>query len=90
MTIKKSMAEYVLLMTAMLSLSLSSRAEDNQTNLPGSEKLTGTPIGSSSGSANGPEYAFDSKIGTYYASSSSSRTWVGLDLGRPCVISHVG
>ena len=62
-------------------------------------KLTGTPIGSpsydyatgrSSTTVNLPACAFDGDISTFYASYNKSRTWVGLDLGTPHVITRVG
>lgn len=66
---------------------------------PSAEKLTGTPIGSTSidyntnrpsTTVNTPACAFDGDTRTFYASYDRSRTWVGLDLGRPCVITKVG
>ena len=63
------------------------------------EKLSGTPIGSTSvdystGKAsttvNTPACAFDGDTKTFYASFDRSRTWVGLDLGTPHVITRVG
>ena len=66
---------------------------------PVSEKLTGTPIGSpnidystnqSSSTVNTPAHAFDGDYDTFYASMDRSRTWVGLDLGTPHVITKVG
>ena len=66
---------------------------------PTSEKLTGTPIGSpnidyntsqSSETVNTPADAFDGNFNTFYASMDRSRTWVGLDLGTPHVITKVG
>ena len=62
-------------------------------------KLSGTPIGSisidySSGTqsttVNTPACAFDGNTKTFYASYARSRTWVGLDLGTPHVITKVG
>ena len=62
-------------------------------------KLSGTPIGSTSvdystGKAsttvNTPACAFDGDTKTFYASYDRSRTWVGLDLGAPHVITKVG
>ena len=62
-------------------------------------KLTGTPIGSpnvdydtnqSSTTVNTPADAFDGNFSTFYASMDRSRTWVGLDLGTPHVITMVG
>ena len=62
-------------------------------------KLTGTPIGSTSvdyttGSpsttANTPQCAFDGDLKSFYASYDRSFTWVGLDLGKPHVITRVG
>ncbi len=63
------------------------------------EKLTGTPIGSTnwdygtsapSETVNTPAHAFDGDYETFYASQDRSRTWVGLDLGEPHVITYVG
>jgi len=60
--------------------------------------LTGTPIGSvsvdyttgaASTTINTPRDAFDNNINTYYASYDRSNTWVGLDLGKPCVIQSI-
>ena len=64
-----------------------------------SVKLSGTPIGSpnvdydtnqSSTTVNTPAHAFDGNYNTFYASMDRSRTWVGLDLGTPHVITRVG
>ena len=64
-----------------------------------SNKLTGTPIGSTSidyntstpsTTVNTPACAFDGDTKTFYASYDRSRTWVGLDLGSPHVITKVG
>ncbi len=64
-----------------------------------SSKLIGTPIGSpnvdystgnSSSTVNTPAHAFDGDYNTFYASMDRSRTWVGLDLGTPHVITRVG
>ena len=64
-----------------------------------STKLSGTPIGSpnfdydtssSSETVNTPAHAFDGDYNTFYASYDRSRTWVGLDLGTPHVITKVG
>ena len=66
---------------------------------PTAAKLSGTPIGSTSvdystGKAsttvNAPACAFDGNTKTFYASYDRSRTWVGLDLGAPHVITRVG
>ena len=63
------------------------------------EKLSGTPIGSTSvdystgkqsTTVNTPACAFDGNTKTFYASYDRSRTWVGLDLGTPHVITKVG
>ena len=68
-------------------------------NTPTSTKLSGTPIGSpnidygtnqSSSTVNTPAHAFDGDYNTFYASMDRSRTWVGLDLGKACVITKVG
>ena len=63
-------------------------------------KLTGTIIGSpkgynfstgySSSSVNIRDCAFDGDFDTYFAASSSSGGWVGLDLGKSYVITRVG
>ena len=67
--------------------------------VPVSEKLTGTPIGSpnidystnqSSSTVNTPAHAFDGNYDTFYASMDRARTWVGLDLGTAHVITKVG
>lgn len=64
-----------------------------------SNLLHGTPMGSpsvdySNGSisttVNQPANAFDGDLNTYYASYDRSYTWVGLDLGKPCIITRVG
>lgn len=63
------------------------------------KKLSGTPIGSTSidygtgnpsTTVNTPDCAFDGNTKTFYASYDRSRTWVGLDLGSPHVITKVG
>lgn len=67
--------------------------------VPVSEKLSGTPIGSpnvdystnkSSETVNTPAHAFDGDFNTFYASMDRSRTYVGLDLGTAHVITKVG
>ena len=61
--------------------------------------LMGTPIGSTnidydtnqpSETVNTLACAFDGDFSTFYASMERSRTWVGLDLGSPHVITRVG
>lgn len=61
--------------------------------------LTGMPMGSPavdysngqiSTTVNQPSNAFDGDLNTYYASYDRSYTWVGMDLGAPHVITHVG
>ena len=64
------------------------------------EKLSGTIIGTeasvdySTGSVsttvNNRECAFDGDFDTFFASFARSKTWIGLDLGSPHVISRVG
>lgn len=64
------------------------------------QRLTGTVIGTEasvdyntgavSSTVNNRECAFDGDIDTYFASYERSRTWVGLDLGEPHVITGVG
>ncbi|MCR4920197.1 MAG: CotH kinase family protein [Bacteroidaceae bacterium] len=65
----------------------------------GGTLLSGTPIGSPavdystgniSTTVNQPANAFDGNTTTFYASYDRSRTWVGLDLGEPYVITAVG
>ena len=80
------------LLLLMSSFSLKSFAQD--------ELLTGTVIGTeetidySNGQAsttvNTAADAFDGDLSTYFASYERSRTWVGLDLGEPHVITRVG
>ena len=63
-------------------------------------KLTGTIIGSpkgynystgsSSSSVNIRDCAFDGDLNTYFAASSTSGGWVGLDLGKTYIINQVG
>ncbi len=59
-------------------------------------KLSGTPIGSqgydygTGQAANTLANAFDGNLATAYASYDRSKTWVGLDLGEPHVITRVG
>lgn len=67
---------------------------------PLGHKLKGTVIGtsrgydydkgSSSSTVNIREWAFDDNLSTFFAASSTSGGWVGLDLGRPYVITQVG
>ena len=61
--------------------------------------LKGQPMGSpsvdySTGAVsitvNQPSFAFDGDLSTFYASYDRSYTWVGLDLGKPHVITRVG
>ena len=82
----------LVLLAFMLSFSLSSIAQDGL--------LTGTVIGTqesvdySTGEAsttvNTAADAFDGNLNTFFASYQRSRTWVGLDLGEPHVITRVG
>ncbi len=46
--------------------------------------------GSVSASVNSREKAFDGDLETFFASYNHSKTWVGLDLGAPHVITRVG
>ena len=66
-----------------------------------SQKLTGTPIGTAlsvdynnssqaSTSVNTIADAFDGNLNTFFASWDRSKTWAGLDLGTPHVITRVG
>lgn len=67
---------------------------------PLGRKLTGTVIGSSRGydfdrgtsssSINIRDWAFDGDLSTFFAASSSSNGWVGLDLGKTYIITQVG
>ena len=77
-----------------LSTAVSISADDDR-----GIKLNGTPIGSPSvdyntgnvsTTVNQPSDAFDGNTNTFYASYAKSRTWVGLDLGKPHVITRVG
>ena len=79
-----------------LFLTLSSWAENTA-----SQKLTGTPIGTAlsvdynnssqaSTSVNTIADAFDGNLNTFFASWDRSKTWAGLDLGTPHVITRVG
>ena len=80
------------LLALMLCSSLGSKAQD--------ELLSGTVIGTklsvdySTGQAsttvNTAANAFDGDLSTCFASYERSRTWVGLDLGEPHVITRVG
>lgn len=64
------------------------------------EKLTGRVIGTTqsfdydlntpSTTVNTREMAFDGDVNTFFASDARDHTWVGLDLGTPCVIKKVG
>ena len=81
----------------ILSLQLTSVAMAQD--VPASQKLIGTPIGSpnidystnqSSTTVNTPAHAFDGDYDTFYASMDRARTWVGLDLGTAHVITKVG
>ncbi len=65
------------------------------------DKLTGTVIGTAqsvdyanssvpSTTVNTIAMAFDGDMETFFASWDRSYTWVGLDLGEPCIISKVG
>ena len=70
-----------LILSLLLLVNLSAFAQD--------AKLSGTPIGSSSTKAYSIDKAFDGDPATYYASSSSSMTYVGLDLGTQHVITKI-
>ena len=82
----------LLLILLMQSFSLNGTSQD--------KLLTGTVIGTresvdySTGQAsttvNTAANAFDGDFSTYFASYERSKTWVGLDLGEPHVITRVG
>ena len=67
---------------------------------PLGRKLTGTVIGTSKGydydkgsnssTVNIRDWAFDWDLSTFFAGSSTSNSWVGLDLGKGYVITKVG
>lgn len=67
----------ILLCTLLFAISVSANAET---------LLVGSPISSGEKDAN---KAFDGDPATYYGNWDDSYGWVGLDLGRPYVISHV-
>ena len=46
--------------------------------------------GDSTRTKNLPENAFDGKLNTFYASYKYSGSWVGMDLGRQCVVTKIG
>ena len=89
---KSTTPALLLLFLLMQSFSLNSFAQD--------KLLTGTVIGTmesvdystgqSSTTVNTVANAFDGDFSTYFASYERSRTWVGLDLGEPHVITSVG
>ena len=82
----------LLLFLLLPGFSLSSSAED--------KLLTGTVIGTmesvdyatgqASTTVNTAANAFDGNFSTFFASYERSKTWVGLDLGEPHVITRVG
>ena len=84
----------LLFLAAMLTLSVAS------THAQMGKKLTGTVIGTAksvdygsnlaSTTVNTREMAFDDNLNTYFASYDRSYTWVGLDLGKPHVITRLG
>lgn len=77
------------------SLTIASAQSDDQP-----QKLSGTVIGTElavdygsnqpTTTKNTRENAFDGDLDTYFATYERSYTWVGLDLGQPCVISRIG
>ncbi|MBO7069644.1 MAG: CotH kinase family protein [Bacteroidaceae bacterium] len=82
----------------IILLSAAAWCSAENTNL---QKLTGTPIGSplsvdynnssqASTTVNTIADAFDGNLDTYFASWERSKTWAGLDLGTPHVITRVG
>lgn len=92
-----------LILSSMLSLMLLNahciQAQTIET--PIGEKLTGNIIGTelsadydnygqSTTTANTKDMAFDGNYDTFFASFERSRTWVGLDLGTPHVVTSVG
>ena len=82
----------LILLFLMSGFSLNSFAQD--------ELLTGTVIGTAesvdystgeiSTTVNSAANAFDGSLSTYFASYERSKTWVGLDLGEPHIITRVG
>lgn len=91
---KSPVLPLLLLFMLMQGFSLNSFAKDKD------NKLTGTVIGTkesvdystgqSSTTINTAANAFDGDLSTYFASYERRRTWVGLDLGEPHVITRVG
>ena len=84
----------LLFLAAMLMLSVAA------THAQTGKKLSGTVIGTAtsvdygtnlaSTTMNTREMAFDDNLNTYFASYDRSYTWVGLDLGKPHVITRLG
>ena len=88
----KSVKAPLILLLLMSGFTLKSFAQD--TLLSGTVIGTAQSVDYSTGKAsttvNTAANAFDGNLSTYFASYERSRTWVGLDLGEPHVITRVG
>ena len=80
------------LLLLFLILPLCSLAEDDRLKgtVIGTELSVDYSTGQSSTSVNTAANAFDGNFSTFFASYERSKTWVGLDLGEPHVITRVG
>ena len=81
-------------LTALFALFLTAtlHAKDPQLTgtIIGTEASVDYATGAVSTTVNSRECAFDGDLNTFFASYERSRTWVGLDLGEPHVITGVG
>ena len=82
----------LILLLLMPCLSLNGTAQDTLLtgSVIGTEESVDYETGEASTTVNTAADAFDGDLSTFFASYERSKTWVGLDLGEPHVITRVG
>ncbi|MBQ8455771.1 MAG: CotH kinase family protein [Bacteroidaceae bacterium] len=78
------------LMTPCFSARMSAQDELLLGNVIGTELSVDYSTGQASTTVNTAANAFDGDLSTFFASYERSRTWVGLDLGEPHIITRLG
>lgn len=86
---KRRIFAIILLLFTFLTVNAAKNKELLTGRVIGTELSVDYSSGKSSTTVNTKECAFDGDLSTYFASYDRSRTWVGLDLGSPHVISSV-
>ena len=80
----------LLLLVQGFTLSVKAQDELLSGTVIGTELSVDYPTGQASTTVNTAANAFDGDLSTYFASYERSKTWAGLDLGEPHVITRVG